>query len=59
MNNPWNREPTMLLAAIQAVLALVVSFGLNLTAEQVGAIMAASAAIIGLITRSQVTPTKS
>lgn len=48
----------MILAVIQSVLALSISFGLELSAEQVGAIMAASAALIGLITRTQVTPTK-
>lgn len=58
MGNLWNREPTMILATLQALIALGISFGLGLTAEQVGAIMAASAAVLGLITRSQVTPSK-
>lgn len=53
----WNNEPAMFLAVVQSILALVVSFGLNLTPEQIGSIMAVSSAILGLITRSQVTPT--
>lgn len=53
-----SKEPAMILAAIQAALALAVSFGLNLTAEQVGGILALAAAIFGIITRSQVSPAK-
>jgi hypothetical protein len=58
MKNLWNREPTMFLAVIQTGLALATGFGLNLSGEQVAAIMAFAAAIFGLITRSQVTPVK-
>lgn len=50
------REPAMVLALVQAVLALVVAFGLNLEPAQIGAILAVSAVVLGLITRSQVTP---
>lgn len=50
------REPAMVLALIQAVLALVVTFGLHLSPEQTGAIVAVSAIVLGLITRSRVTP---
>lgn len=50
------REPAMVLALVQAVLALVVTFGLHLTPEQTGAIVAVSAVVLGLITRSKVTP---
>ena len=46
------------MAVIQAALALVVSFGLHLTPEQIGALLAVSAAILGLITRSHVSPVK-
>lgn len=52
----WKREPVMFLAVVQTVVALVVSFGLDLTTEQVGAITAAAAAILGLLARSRVTP---
>ena len=56
MKNVWLSEPTMILAVVQSIIALVISFGVGLTTEQVGAIMAASSAIIGLITRSRVVP---
>lgn len=51
-----NAEPVMVLAVIQAALALGVSFGLGLSGEQVGAILALTAAILGLIARQKVTP---
>ena len=52
----WGREPALVLGAVQAVLALVVAFGLKLSVEQTGAILAATAAILAVVTRSQVTP---
>lgn len=54
--NLFNREPAMIVALLQAAIALGVSFGLQLTSEQIGTIMAFTAAILGLITRSQVSP---
>jgi hypothetical protein len=51
-----NGEPVMVLAVVQATLALATSFGLGLSGEQVGAILAVSAAILGLIARQKVTP---
>jgi hypothetical protein len=57
VKNLWNREPAAVLAALQALIAVAVSFGLSLSAEQVGGILAATAAVLGLITRSQVSPT--
>lgn len=56
MSRLWGREPALILGAIQAILALVVSFGLDLSVEQTGAILAASAAVLAVITRSQVSP---
>lgn len=53
----WGREPALILSAVQAVLALGVGFGLPVTSEQTALILAASAAIIGVLIRSQVTPT--
>lgn len=58
MKSLWSREPAAILGALQAVIALAISFGLELSAEQVGAVVAATAAVLALITRSQVTPTK-
>jgi hypothetical protein len=52
----WNREPVLFLSTIQTAVALLVSFGLDFTAEQVGAITAACAAVLGLIARTKVTP---
>lgn len=56
ISNLWGRNPAMVLAFVGAVIALGVSFGLNLTAEQTGAILAVVQITLGLITRSQVTP---
>ncbi len=46
----------MVMATVQAGLALGVSFGLKLTVEQVGSIMAFSAAVLGLVVRQMVSP---
>ena len=54
----FNREPAAVLGTVQALIALVVAFGFELSAGQVGAIVAASAAVLTLVTRSQVTPAK-
>jgi hypothetical protein len=50
------REPALVLAAVQAIISLVIAFGLNLSGVEVGAIMAVSAAVAGLIVRSKVSP---
>jgi hypothetical protein len=52
----WNREPVLFLSFVQTVVALAVSFGVGLTGPQVGAITAATAALLGLIARTRVTP---
>lgn len=52
----FGREPAMVLALVQVAIALVIAFGLNLSNVQVGAIVAFSAVVLGLITRSKVTP---
>jgi len=54
--NLWGREPAMVVA-LQCVLVLAISFGLQLGVEQQGAILALTAVVLGLITRSQVSPT--
>ena len=46
----------MFMAVISSGVALVSAFGFDLTGEQVGAIMAFSAAVVGLITRQKVSP---
>jgi hypothetical protein len=50
------REPAMLLALLQAVIAVVVALGLDLAPDQIGAILAVAAVTLGLITRSRVSP---
>ena len=50
------REPAAIAGVVQAVLALLVAFGLDLSPEQVGAILAVTAAVLGLVVRSQVSP---
>jgi hypothetical protein len=50
------RGPAMLLALVQAVIALVVAFGLNLAPDPIGAILAVTAVVLGIITRSRVSP---
>ena len=45
----WGRNPVLILAVVQAAVALAVSFGLNLDGQQVGVIMAFAAAILGLV----------
>jgi len=51
-----NTEPAVIVALVSAVIALAVSFGLDLSTEQVGAIMAVVTIVAGLVTRSKVTP---
>lgn len=50
----FNREPAAILGALGAIIALAVGFGLEITDEQVALVMAAVAAVIGLITRQSV-----
>lgn len=56
LSNLFNREPVLVMTVVQASIALVLAFGVSLTPAQIGAIVAFSAAVLGLITRSQVTP---
>jgi hypothetical protein len=46
----------MVLALVQCVIVLAVSFGLQLQPEQTAAILALTAVVLGLITRTQVSP---
>lgn len=52
----WGREPALILGAVSAALAVAVGFGLPVTPEQVGLIMAAVTALVALAVRTQVTP---
>lgn len=51
-------EPALVAGAIQALLALVIAFGVPLSDEQVGAILAVTAAVLALAVRASVTPTR-
>lgn len=51
-----NTEPAVIVSLISAIVALAVSFGANLSGDQVGAIMAVVVIVAGLVTRTQVTP---
>lgn len=57
MGTILGREPALILAALQAALALGIGFGLHISAEQTALIMALAAAVAGLIVRQNVTPT--
>lgn len=54
MKNLWSTEPTAVLAVIQSGITLLICFGLHLSAEQIGAILTFSNAILAIINRSQV-----
>ncbi len=58
ISNLWGREPAMILGLVQAAIALAVIFGLQLPAGAEAGILAFSAALLAVITRSQVTPAK-
>jgi len=50
------REPVMVKELLAATLALALSFGLTLSSDQQGAIMAFSTIVLGIVARSQVRP---
>lgn len=50
------REPALVTGAVSALIALGVAFGLELSGEQTGAIMAVVTAALGFVTRAKVTP---
>lgn len=54
----FGREPALILNLVGALIALAVGFGLNVTPEQVGLILAATTSVLGFAIRSQVTPTR-
>lgn len=56
MQNFWNKEPALIIGFVQSAVILAVSFGLNLTTEQQGAILAVTSTLLALLTRSKVTP---
>lgn len=51
-------EPVAVMSIIEAILAVVVVFGLALTTAQVAAVLGLAGAILTFIARQQVTPTR-
>lgn len=49
INTIFGREPAAIVAFIEAALALAVTFGLNVTSNQIGLIMAVVSAVLGLV----------
>ena len=49
-------EPALVAGVLQALLALLLAFGVPLSDEQVGAIVALSAAVLAVVVRQRVTP---
>ena len=49
-------EPVLVTGAVQALLGLLLAFGLDLTNEQTASIMVATAALLAFVARSKVTP---
>jgi hypothetical protein len=50
-------EPVLIQGLIQAVLGLLLAFGISVSDEQIGSIMAVTAVILAIIARMVVTPT--
>ena len=57
MSNNLKNEPAMVVALLQAALTVAVSFGLDLSTEQMSALAALAAAAGALLVRQRVTPT--
>lgn len=49
-------EPAVIAGLVQATLGLLLAFGVDLSQEQVGAIMAVTAAGLAFVVRANVTP---
>lgn len=56
MKKLWETEPALIVGFFQSALALVVTFGAKLSAEQIGAILATLSALLAVLVRSQMTP---
>jgi uncharacterized protein (DUF697 family) len=52
----FTREPVLTMVLVQAVLLAVTAFGLDLSGEQVAAIQAVVAGVLGVVVRQSVTP---
>jgi hypothetical protein len=54
--NVVRHEPALILGLVQAVIALVLAFGVDLSEEQIGSILALTAVVLAIVTRMLVTP---
>jgi hypothetical protein len=54
--NVIKNEPALIVGLVQAVIALVLAFGVSLSEEQVGSILAITSVILAIVTRMLVTP---
>ena len=52
----FDNEPAMVLGVVQAGLGLAMGFGLTMTSEQMASVLAFTAALLALWTRSKVSP---
>lgn len=52
------REPALVAGVVQALLAVLVAFGVPLSDVQVAAVLGFSAAVLAVVVRQRVTPTK-
>jgi hypothetical protein len=57
LNNLVKNEPVLISGLIQAILGLLLAFGISVSDEQIGAIMAATAIVLAILARIFVTPT--
>ncbi len=55
----FNREPTLILGLIRAIVVLVTVFGLDLAPEQIAAVYLVAEAFLSLLNRQKVTPVDS
>ena len=51
-----NSEPALFYALVQNLITLAVSFGLNLTPDQIGAILVVTNTLLAIVVRQKVTP---
>lgn len=51
-----NNEPVLISGLVQAALGLALAFGLDLSTEQVGGILACTAAVLAIVCRGRVSP---
>lgn len=56
MKTVLGREPVLILAAVEALVALLVAFGVDVSTGQKAAVVAFLGAVLTLVTRSTVTP---